>query len=91
MTSAGTRSPPFAMRHADCLAVRELLAGPLQQPAVAETWTRQCAQKFQWSAAFGGAKQVEPQAPNAAAAVAGEEHSAAALTNGVKDLKIEEK
>ncbi len=84
MNSAGTRSPPFILRHADCLAVRELLSGPLQQPAAAETWTRQCAQQFQWSAAFGGAKQVVSQAHNAAA-------GAVALTNGVKDLKIEEK
>lgn len=75
-----------SLRHADCLMVRDLLAGPLQQPEAAATWAQQCAQKFQWSAAFGGAKRVPLDVPASA-----DDKGAAVLTNGIGSLKLEKK
>ncbi len=76
---------PSQWRHADCLAVRDLLTF-LQQHAAAETWTQRCAQKFEWSAAFGGAKRLPLEEPMVAAAAPSPE---AALTNGFGGLKFE--
>ncbi|KAL4856126.1 N-terminal acetyltransferase A complex auxiliary subunit [Chlorella vulgaris] len=78
---------PTGARHADCVAVCELLAEKLQLAEEAGQWREQCAATFRWSPAFGGADRVSVAAPweEAAAKAAGDggEATAAASANGV--------
>lgn len=75
---------PAGASHADCVAVAELLAGPLAAPEAASAWRQQCAARFPWSAVFGGASRLDVPAPWEAEASAAEgKGDEAANANGL--------
>lgn len=60
-TAAGGGIPAEALRHGDCVAAAELLAGPLGAPAKAAEWQRRCRALFPWSQYFEGpARSLAP-------------------------------
>lgn len=74
---------PAGASHSDCLAVAELLAGPLAAPEAASAWRQQCAARFPWSAVFGGASVLEVPAPWEEEAAAEGKGVEAAEANGL--------
>ena len=51
------------LRHADCVAVHQLLQGALADPEAAETWKQRCRALFEWSAYFDGARRLPLERP----------------------------
>ena len=79
-TAAGGGIPAEALRHDNCMAVAELLAGPLSAPSKAAEWRRRCAALFPWSQYFEGpARSRAPvlAAPTANGAASGRTGAAA--------------
>ncbi len=74
---------PAGVSHSDCVAVAELLAGPLAAPEAASVWQQQCAVSFPWSAVFGGASVLEVPAPWEEDAAAEGKGAEAAEANGL--------
>ncbi|KAL4424899.1 hypothetical protein ABPG77_002122 [Micractinium sp. CCAP 211/92] len=74
---------PAGASHSNCVAVAELLAGPLAAPEAASAWQQQCAVSFPWSAVFGGASVLEVPAPWEEDAAAEGKGAEAAEANGL--------